>query len=73
MPEMYCPMCNKIHFVIQRICVRRFKYKGHTLKYNARTYMCKESPVGYQLFEDSKMVFENINKIKVAIEEFEND
>ena len=73
MPNMYCPMCNKKHFVIHRIVIRRFKYKGHILKYKARTYMCKDSPIGYRFFEDSKMVFENINKIKAAIEEFEND
>ena len=73
MPNMYCPICEKIHFVVQRIRVNKFIYKGHILKCQERLYMCRNTLKGAEFFEDGEMVNENLAKKRAAIEEFEND
>ena len=73
MPNMYCPICEKIHFVVQRIKVHKFIHKGHLLKCQKRVYMCRNTPNGAEFFEDGEMVNENLSNIKAAIARYENE
>ena len=69
MPNIYCPICERMHYVVQRIKVQYFTYKGKILKYKKRVYMCKNTLKGAEFFEDGEMVNENLTKMKESIKE----
>ena len=71
MPNMYCPICDKVHFVVQRIKINKFTHKGHLLKCQKRVYMCRNTQRGAVFFEDGEMVNENLSKMRAAIANFE--
>ena len=69
MPNMYCPICERTHHIVQRIRVQYFTHKGKILKYKKRVYMCRNTPKGAEFFEDGQMVNENLAKMNEAIKE----
>lgn len=69
MVNMYCPICEKTHYIVQRIKIHYFIYKGKILKYQKRVYMCRNTRKGVEFFEDGEMVKENNEKMKQAIKE----
>lgn len=69
MPNMYCPICEKTHYIVQRIKVQYFTHNGKILKYKKRVYMCRNTRKGAEFFEDGEMVNENLAKMKEAIKE----
>ena len=69
MPNMYCPICERTHHIVQRIKVQYFTHKGKILKYKKRVYMCRNTPKGAEFFEDGQMVNENLENMRKAIKE----
>lgn len=69
MPNMYCPICEKVHFVVHRIKVHYFIHKGKMLKCKKRVYMCRNTPRGAEFFEDGEMLNENLANMRAAIKE----
>ncbi len=69
MPKMYCPICEKTHFVCQVIKTEKFTYKGQALKCTVRLFRCKNVPLGQGDFEDGAMVEANLASRKKVIKE----
>ena len=69
MPNMYCPICEKKHFVVIRIKFEKFDYKGKQLQYKKRMYVCKESPKANRIFVDGDIITKNLVNMRKAIKE----
>ena len=67
MPNMYCPLCNKKHFIIIRIRYERLNYNGKQLVYQKRYYVCKETTGVNRSFVDGDVILKNLANIKKVI------
>lgn len=70
MAKMYCPICERSHFVNQIIKTEKFTYKGQVLKCSVRVYRCKNTPLGKGDFEDGSMLDKNLASMRKAIKKF---
>ena len=70
---MYCPICQKKHYVVIRIKFEKFDYKGKELMYKKRMYVCKESPKPNRIFVGGDTITKNLSNMRKSIKELQRN